>query len=78
VGGTIFFGSGRTGGYGGWDLWQSDAQTSAVPEPQGAGQHRADLTTKEAVPSASSGVCYCKMRAGGEEAARKVTVLPGP
>ncbi len=135
VGGTIFFGSGRAGGLGGWDLWQSDAQTSAAPEPHGllpdargedllalqacpnpcrgattltyrlpvpapvwigifdaqgrlmtvlvdesqqAGDHRANVRTTEALPSASAGVCYCKMRAGDRETTHKVTVLTAP
>jgi len=36
VGGTIFFGSGRTGGYGGWDIWYAEEITDAevqAPKP---------------------------------------------
>jgi hypothetical protein len=32
--GTIYFGSGRSGGFGGWDIWAADEEPpTAVPEP---------------------------------------------
>jgi OOP family OmpA-OmpF porin len=41
VGGIIFFGSGRPGGQGGWDLWQSTDDAYHAVEPASFGRVKA-------------------------------------
>ncbi|HUU57373.1 MAG TPA: hypothetical protein VMW93_08530, partial [bacterium] len=43
MGGFIFFGSGREGGHGGWDLWQATDDAYHAVEPASFGRVKASF-----------------------------------